>query len=421
MTPSAYSIRTIVLGLCASLVLHALGVLLLRGTTVLPDVGLELALPNEMQFGVIDGSSQPSEPTAPASAPSPAVAPAVADVPTPAPEHTPRPIKRATERTTPRSAQPEPEAARAPPAGALTSFAPKGAQLALRLDLDRVRGTALSTDTAALLAILPDVRLLLEGSGVNPLRDLSRLFLASPDLQRSHVVMAGRYLGDESVPRSAVDKLARMRGLSATWRQLRGIPVAPWHNADATARVLALIGPHLFAITREEDVNRILSVARVMARRKHPAGVSDANAAQALVSMADNELLGVSIENARSFVRGPHAEQAPDRFAMSVRQSDPDSIEVDSHAEFANAEQAEAARRFWNDVRERYASHALVALVGLAGVLRDTRLAVHGSQLEAHSSLPISRARLLLGFARDALDRPISGLSSARHDAGIPE
>jgi hypothetical protein len=416
MRPSAYSFRTIVLGLCASLVLHALGVLLLRGITVLPDVGLELALPNEMQFGVIDGASQPSEPPAPASPPPPAAAPPVADLPTPT-EHAARPIKR----TAARPVQPEPEPAPAPSAGALTSFAPKGAQLALRLDLDRVRGTALSADTAALLATLPDVRLLLEGSGVNPLRDLSRLFLASPDLQRSHVVMAGRYVGDESLPRSAVEKLAHMRGLPASWRQLRGIPVAPWHNADATARVLALVGPHLFAITREEDLKRVLSVARVMARRKHAAESSDANAAQALVSMADHELLGVSIENARSFVRGPHADQAPERFEMSVLQSQPDSIEVDSRAEFSNAEQAEAARRFWNDVRERYASHALVALVGLSGVLRDTRLAVHGTQLEAHSSLPISRARLLLGFARDALDRPVAGLSSAKHDAGIPE
>ena len=60
MRPSAYSVRTIVLGLCGSLVLHALCILLLRGITVLPNVGLELALPNEMQFGVLDGTTEPA-------------------------------------------------------------------------------------------------------------------------------------------------------------------------------------------------------------------------------------------------------------------------------------------------------------------------------------------------------------------------
>jgi hypothetical protein len=415
MRPTAYSVRTIVLGLFGSLVLHALCILLLRGVTVLPNVGLELALPNEMQFGVLDGTSEP--PAAAVTQPPAPATPSAADAPQPKADKPARPAKPPVHATEQAKTQAEP----VPAGGALSNFAPKGAQLALRLDLDRVRGTALSTDVAALLARLPDVRLLLEGSGVDPLRDLSRLFLASPDLRRSHVVMAGRYLGDESVPRGAVDNLARTRGTPATWRQLHGIPVAPWPNADATPRVLALVGPHLFAITREEDLARVLAVARSMAHRKHDPALSAADPGQALVSMAEHELLGVTIENARSFVRGPHAEQAPERFEVSVRQLEPETIEVDSRAEFASGEQAEAARSFWDDVRTRYARHTLVALIGLDGVLRDTHLTLHGSQLEAHSTVPISRARLLLGFARDALDRPVPELSSAKHDAGTPQ
>ncbi|HEY2736640.1 MAG TPA: hypothetical protein VGI70_21720, partial [Polyangiales bacterium] len=290
----AYPAKTILLGVCASLLLHALGLLLLRGLHALPDVGLDLVRPSEMQFGVIDGQVESPPPSAAPSGPPPLAA---AKPPVDAAQS--NPSEPAPKKKQPRKGPIEPEPL--PAAGALASFAPKGAQIALRLDLDRIRDTALSQDVGSLLSSLPDVRFLLDGSGVDPLTDLSRLFLASPDLQRAHVVMAGRYLGDENVPRAAVDSLARARGEAAAWRQIHGIPVAPWHSADATARVLALIGPRLFAITREEDLGRVLAVARSLARRKH---LADADATQALVSMGERELLGLSVENARAFVRG---------------------------------------------------------------------------------------------------------------------
>jgi hypothetical protein len=58
----------------------------------------------------------------------------------------------------------------------------------------------------------------------------------------------------------------------------------------------------------------------------------------------------------------------------------------------------------------------LVALIGLASVLEGTRLSVHDDRLTVQSTLPVSRARLLLTFARDALNRPVPELSSTRQD-----
>jgi hypothetical protein len=407
--------RTITFGVCTSIVLHALGLLMVRSLTVLPDFGFELALPDEVELGIYDGAHE-SAPATPAEPQPPSASEGEQNPQPPNAESTAPVRKKPPEvRHEPAANSPEPTKPAAK-SGALANFSPRGAQLALRLDLDRVRDSALSEDVGTLLATLPDVRLLLEGSGVVPMRDLSRLFLASPDLRRSHVVMAGRYRGDETLPRNAVESLAQARGTTAPWRRLRGIAVAPWQNADTTARVLALVGPGLFAITREEDLMRVLAVARALARRKQLGTISDAAAAQALVSMGDQELLGLSVENAKSFIRGPRAEQAPDRLELSVRQTSPEAIEVDAQAQFTSAEQAQAAARFWTEARDRYAAHPLVALIGMDSVLRDSTLALHDLQIDAHSTLPVSRARLLLGFLRDALNRPMPALSSARQD-----
>jgi hypothetical protein len=415
--------KTVTFGLCASIVLHAIGLVLVRNATMLPDVGLELTLPDSVEFGVYDGTPGPTPNTAtpqpqPTNPPPSPTAPSAAQTPQPKREPGTQRQAPAHEARTEHPAPHEPDASAK--AGALASFSPRGTQLALRLDLDRVRDSPLAEDVGALLAALPDVQLLLDGSGVVPMRDLSRLFLASPDLRRSHVVMAGRYVGDETLPRNAVESLARARGTQAPWRKARGIPVAAWQNADSTARVLALIGPGLFAITREEDLARVLAVARALAHRKQPSALSDAAAAQALVTMADGEMLGLAVENAKSFIRGPRTEQAPERLELSVRQA-ADRVEVDSKAEFTTPEQADAAERFWSHVRDQYAGHPLVALIGLDGVLRDTTFALHGNLLHVHSTLPVTRARLLIGFARDALNRPQPAVSSTRQGDSPPQ
>ena len=398
---------------CTSIALHSLAWLWVRHFATLPDLGFEWTLPDTVELGVYDESAAAAPIPAPAAASEPPQAGARTAIP-------PAATAAGTDkpRRNPQQAEPRaPAQTAAAMSGALSNFSPAGAQLALRLDLDRMRDSPLADDAAGLLAALPDVRQLLDGSDVAPMRDLSRLFLASPDLRRSHVVMAGRYRGTEDLPRRAVDNLARARGTNAVWRQLRGISIAPWYNADETARVLALVGPNLFAITREQDLGRVLLVARTLARRKPREALDDHAAAQALVTMADRELLGFSAEIAKQFVRGARAGQVPDRLELSVREAEHDSVQVEVHAQFTNAEQALAAEQFWNALRERYAAHPLVALIGLDSVLRDCTLVRKESLIDAHAQLPVSRAKMLLGFARDALSRTAPPPTSTSHDA----
>lgn len=393
--------RAALAALAASLLLHALGFVTLRGVLSLPKLDLELALPNQAEFGVVE---QPAADVAPAASAPPSAPPVE-----PAPPAAAAPKLAAKP---PAQSTPAPVVPALAEAGAVGQLAPRGTQLALRMDLDRIRSSPLAPDVSGLLEALPDVRALLDGSGISAARDLSRLFLASPDLRREHVVMAGRYVGDEATARAAVERLATQRGLTASWRVQNGITIAPWHNADTTARVLALLGPQLFAITREADLARVLRVAHAVSARTRRGPGSDPSA---LVAMAPRELLNLAVENARSFVRGARVSQTPERAELSVREGDaPGLLALTVEAPFPDAQQAEAALQYWSDTLRRYASHPVLALLGLDALLRDTRLVRREQQLQLEVRVPEREARLLLRFARDALHGP--GADGARND-----
>jgi hypothetical protein len=377
-----------------SIALHVLAYLGAHDFMRLPKLELEFQLPSEAEFGVLEEPED--EPPPPPPEPSPPVQP--------------EPSPAAAEPTAPKPAKPKPAKPPEPPlpaalaaAGGAAKFAPKGSQLALRLDLDRLRNHVLADEAGALLSAIPDVRALLDGSGVDPLRDLSRLFLASPDLRRQHVVMAGKYAGDESVPRAAVARLAEHKGLPAPWRSQRGIATAPWHNDDQTERVVALLGPSVFAITRPDDLPRVLAVARATR-----AQLAHADAGEALVHMDERELMNVAVENARSFVRGARAQLAPEQLVISVLEqaADPQQLELSAKAHYPDADQAENALKYWEQLRARYASHALVALMNLDRLLRDLKLARRDSELTLELTVPPRQARLLLRFLSDSVRGP---------------
>lgn len=380
--------------LVLSLLVHGAGLVWFKALGTLPSLELEFVKPNEVAFGVTEAPQ-----------PEPAVA---APAPPPASETKPQAAQAqanaapAPKKPTPRPPPPAP--AVAAESGAVGHFAPEGAQLALRMDLERIQESPLADDVAGLLQDIPDVRALLDGSGVDPVHDLTRLFLASPDLRREHVVMAGRYRGDESVPRAAVDSLARASGRSAGWRKIKGIRVAPWLNRDETPRVVALIGPALFAITREQDLARVIAVARALRDQKN----SNDSDGEGLVHMAERELMNVTVENARAFVRGARAERAPLRLELAALRGEHD-IEVTLHASYPDADQARAAKDWLGTLRDRYARHPLVALMGMDGMLRGVKLETRAAALEGHATVPITQARLLLHFVRDALRSSQSG------------
>lgn len=390
--------RVVSAAIALSIVLHGSAWLWSRSWGELPKLDFELVKPSAVEFGVM-------EPPAPA-APAPLAEPQPQTVQptgsTAAPEPKSDSGKAAPKRSKTARA---PEPANAfPEAGQAGRLAPRGSQIALRVDVERIDAGPLASDVGQLLAAIPDVHWLLADSGVDPMHDLSRMFIASPDLRREHVVLAGRYRGSEAIPRAAVARLAEQRGQAATWRSQRGITMAPWLNQSTQPRVLALLGPALFAIARDEDLSRVLAVARSL----QAAGTGARSASEALVHMADHELMNLAVENARSFVRGARGAQVPERFTLSVRAVQPASggLDVTFTGRYPDAEQARTALVYWEALRDRYASNALLALLGAGALLRSTQLSTRNEALTMKVRLSVAEARLLLRFVRDSLHTP---------------
>jgi hypothetical protein len=413
-SPARYPARAALAGLSGSLLAHTLVYLALHWAGTLPAMDFELQLPNQVEFGLADPSAVH------------AAAPPTSDTAAPEPAAPPAPESGTTLPAQPKPHKPKPKPKPAPDAGvahevaeqpahgapasigdgkaALSAFAPAGAQIALRLNLARVRDSELAPDVRDLLEAIPDWQLILGGSGLDPLHDLERLYIASPDLKRANLVIAGQYTGDDDLPRRVVASLAEAHGTHATWRKRGTIAVAPWANADETPRVLALIGPEQFAITRPDDLPRVLAVARALAKRAadaaHAQEPSESDG-DALLGLLQDETLAVSVEGAKLFARG-NIKGVPDRVELSVRQADA-GLEVHVEGSYPDADAASQARDYWHRVIERYAHHPLVALVGMREPLANLTLEADAQHVTAHTTVSVQQARVLLGFLRGAV------------------
>lgn len=397
------------LGLLGSVAVHGLVYAVLRWAGTMPGVDFEIALPSEVEFGM----TEPAAPEPPPASPPPQAEPprgsAEPAPPADAPKRKPKPKPKLPDAGVADTPADEAQDRAAVPAAErgkplLSAYAPEGAQIALRLHMGRVRESELAPDVRSLFQAIVDFKMVLEGSGLDPLRDLERLYIATPDLRRANIVIAGQYVGDPNLPQRAVESLAAARGETATFRREGAIRVAPWLNLDETPRVLALIGPQQFAITRSEDLPRVLQVARALAARRAREG-SRRDPEGALLALDEGETLALSIEGARAFVRG-NLRGVPERLEIQVREREGGSFEVTAQGHFEDARAAEAAAAYWQSVRDRYAGNLLVAAIGLRGPIADTEIEAKDERIELRSNASRAQARTVLGFVTNALAPP---------------
>jgi hypothetical protein len=412
------------IGLTVSILVHTGALGAISSITSLPKMDFELHLPSEVEFGLTDGMKMkraalreavPTESSAEAvpATKAPAPSEAVAEV-----EKKKKPEKKKKTPKKPRNEPPPDAGVKPQPAAAdggtagdggiepeLTGYAPPGAQIALRIDMVRIRDSALSRDVSDLLAAIPDWRLLLEGSGIDPLADLNRVFLASPNLRRSRLVVAGHYNGGEAIAEKAVDNLARERDKKVSWRSQDGIRYARWLNKDETRRIIALVGPDEFVITRPVDLPRVLAVARALAERRKEEGKEAVSDTEALLAMEEGEAWSLTVEGARQFARG-RVKSVPTRLSVRVFDLAGDQIEVRATGNYDSVEEAEKARRYWNRRRKQFASHPLLGLLGMTAPLLDASVKQEEETVEARTTLTHRQMRVLLGFLKSSLAPP---------------
>ncbi len=426
--------RASLVGWGGSLALHAGLVLLATLGLRPPDTGFEFQAPMEVELGLAE-ATEVALPSAPASEPPPP--------PEPPAEHAP------TETFSEEGLASAPVADAGPPdagprdagprrrrdggasdggadagldggadAGAVgflagggppVAFLPAGAQLALRVDMDRVRASPIADDVTQFLAVVPDWQALLGGSGVEPVRDLSRVLLATPDLQRASVVVAGRLADGAPDPRAVAEQLAAARGVPAVWRQESGIDATRWPSPDPTTRDIGLLDARHFVIARPEDLPRVLAIAADRQRTDRPderdappdGPVSPESAAEALLSMHPGEGVSIEVENVAAFVRRSPCP-LPLRLRVGIT-DDEQGVRLGGDAVFERADDAATAQVCLADLARRAALNVIVTLYGLSGPLERLDLRAEGTTLHLESAFRLQELRTLFTLLRGLL------------------
>lgn len=282
--------------------------------------------------------------------------------------------------------------------GSPVAFLPAGAQIALRIDMDRIRSSPLRTEVERLLAAIPDWDAVLGGSGIEPVQDLSRVLIATPNFQRQNIVVAGRLTDEAPAPREVAERVAEASGHTLEWTEEEGIESAPFYSPDGADRRVAILDAHHVILSRPEDLARVLAIA---AARTTDAETSPADA---LLSMNEGEAVSVEIEGIAAFVRRSPCEVAR-RARLAMVESET-GVALEAVAYFDTVEHASSAAECFDTLRVRAAANPLIQIMGFSATLYDIELEAEDGVLHAHGALTFDQLRRIMEMLRGMLQRP---------------
>lgn len=420
---AALTQRAARLGWIASALGHAGAIALVYFEVAPPNPGFELAIPSTLELGLTEAVAVEAAAFDPPSEP-PSPAPSTESTPSSEPSM-PRDLDAGVARDAAASAEDAPRRRRrdaassndatstAPvsateDAGAVRSpvaFLPAGGQIALRIDVDRIRTSPVRASAEALLAAIPDWQALIGESGIEPVRDLSRVLVATADLQRSSLVVAGRLSDEAPPPEVVVERMLAASGAMPSWDIEHEVRTTDWPTPDATARRVAILGARHFVIARAGDLERVLNLARARTseRSREADRGSTVHAAEALVSLPEGAAISLEVEGARHYVRRSPCP-VPSRFSLRADERD-DVAQVSLRAFFPSADESEEARACFETLRDRYAANPLVAFMGMATVLGALEIETDGAALLARTRLTYPQIRRILDSIRNLLRR----------------
>ena len=406
-------------GLVASAAIHLAAFAYIASATAQFNFDFEIALPAEVEFG-LTGEMEMAAASAPPRAtgsPDPRWAGQVsqdvehptldAGVPIDAGPDTDTDTDTDTDADTDTDTDTDADTETPPPTAAPTltgpSRIPPGAQLALRVDMKRVRESPLAHDVTSFLQGVPDWQLLLEGSGIDPVGDLDRLLVATPNLQRSKLVLAGRHRRNQDFARSSVKRLARSRGKGVRWQQRYGVATAPWYNLDRTPRTIALLSTHHFSITRRQDLQRVLAMTKARELRDaKKEGLVAARGPDALLSMGPEEAISLEVEGVHRFIVGS-IKHVPVRLRLAVRETGADQATVSVLATYASPSDASDASVYWKKVAQFYSQQLIMTLAGFGKTLRRMELMPEEDRVQVSFTLSADQIRFILSYAEGRL------------------
>jgi len=279
-----------------------------------------------------------------------------------------------------------------------SGFGTNGALLALRIDVANVRASALILETEALLSLVPGWQRMFAGSGLVPLSHFKRFVIATPNLHPSRLSMAATVRDGLR----GVEALRERAGQAAPLRSEQGVSVGRWSARGTVVREIAFVNDQTFAISRAQDVMRLLALGRVLGSQIEDADRDPDPLLAGLMHMGKTEALSLSVHNVAAFVPEPNARLPSDlRFLLD----EPTQHAVQLHVigDYESEDAAEAALSHWRTTYDEIAARPDVATFGLAGAVEHANFERTQHQVHVRTQLTMAQLRYVLRQLSDLL------------------
>jgi hypothetical protein len=303
----------------------------------------------------------------------------------------PPPRVEPTEPTTGGEAVLEPSRPTGPPA----SYVSDAHRVVVRIDMDAVRGSALSTEIASLVRSYPTWRALLGNSGIDPVRDFDRVLVTAQGVVTDRSVILIRHRLSNARVREAVLSMAVDRGERPAWREVSGLSVVDWPAETDVPRVVVLTGEQEMVVTTPDELDRVIEVALDHAARREGGD----ELVEPALTLEEGVIATVVAEELTEESRR-RFRHAPDAFAVAVRRDGDGGSRVvlEAHGTYADEESAETARRYYTQQRDHYAGQMLVRAVGLDRPLREASIESNGNTVDVSASLSEDEIQRVFGL-----------------------
>lgn len=283
------------------------------------------------------------------------------------------------------------------PTGPVRSHVSEGDAIVMRLDMGRVRSSAVSADIASLVRSYPAWQQLLGSSGIDPVRDFERVLISTPaggSSESARMVIAHR-LTTERV-REAVLAVAVDRSRAPAWRTVRGFDVVDWPAPSTPPRIVVISGPRELIVTSAADLDAALEIAHDHRLRRE----GDAVVEPALAF--EPGVIATLVATEMSDRIRARFEHPPERFELVLRDEAAEGAEaqmaIAARGIYADATAADAARAWVVQQRDFYAGQMLVRAVGLDRALRRAEIVAEGEVLRLDARFTEEEVQRVLGL-----------------------
>ena len=278
--------------------------------------------------------------------------------------------------------------------GPVQSYVRDEHTVVMRLDMSRVRASAVADDIGSLVRSYPAWQRLLEGSGIDPVRDFERVLVAAETtVTDTATMLIVHNLGNARV-REAVLQMAAERGEQPEWRQVDGFDVVDWPAETNTPRVVVLAGPQELIVTSPAELDAIIAVAHDHRLRRNASEVIEP-----ALQLDDRVIATVAAQELGERMAS-RIEHPPESYELQLSDHAQEAGRMVLHARanYADPTAAEAARAWAVRQRDFFAGQMLVRAVGLDRVLRDAVIATDGADLLLDASFTEEEVQRVLGL-----------------------